>query len=194
MEQELEDIDENPFAHFLTPVSEEDDPYDGMSMSAGIVVPEGVRSSKTSKFKSTVADKWARYVRHNHAQLHNHYHEESPDEDEESFMQLDDNRLNDTPHVINHLTGPPSPRIVITEPTRGRAQELVAQKTHTRRRTSRTLSGHRHSWREPSPDLFTVEESEESEEEGPILMRRTKTKTKDGVDRRRSRVEEKARL
>ena len=191
--QELEDIDENPFAHFLTPVNEEDDPYDGMSMSAGIIVPEGVRSSKTSKFKSTVADKWARYVKHNHAQLH-HYHEESPDEDEESFMQLDDNRLNDTPHMVSHLTGPPSPRIIITEPTRGRAQELVARKTQPHRRYSRTLSGHRHSWREPSPDLFTVEESEE--EESPILMRRTKTKTKDGVERRRSRAEgvEKARL
>lgn len=194
-EPNLEDIDENPFAHFLTPVNEEDDPYDGMSMSAGIIVPDGPRSSKTSKFKSTVADKWARYVKNNHTQLHDHYHEESLDDDDESFMQLDDSRLNDIPHAVSQLTGPP-PKITITEPTRGRAQELVTRKARNRRRYSRTLSGHRHSWREPSPDLFTVEESEE--EESPVLMmKRTKTKkTKDGVERRRSKVEvaEKSRL
>ncbi|KAF2792977.1 hypothetical protein K505DRAFT_245433 [Melanomma pulvis-pyrius CBS 109.77] len=188
-ESDLPDIDENPFAHFLTPVNEEDDPYDGLSMSAGIVVPDGPRTSKSSKFKSTVAEKWARYVKNNHAQLHDHYHEESTDDDEESFMQLDDNRLFDKPHAVNQLTGPPTPKITITEPTRGRAQELVARKSGKSRRHSRTLSGHRHSWREPSPDLFTVEESEE--EESPVLMmRRTKTKkTKDGVERRRSKVE-----
>jgi len=187
-EPDLTDIDENPFAHFLTPVKEEDDPYDGMSMSAGIVVPDGPRTSKASKFKSTVADKWARYVKINHAQLHDHYHEESTDEDEESFMQLDDNRLLDRPQTVNQLTGPPTPKITITEPTRGRAQELVARKARNRRRHSRTLSGHHHSWREPSPDLFTVEESEE--EESPVLTRRTKTKkAKDGAERRRSKFE-----
>jgi hypothetical protein len=192
----LEDIDENPFAHFLTPVNDEDNPYDGMSMSAGI--QDGPRSSKASKFKSTVADKWARYVKTNHVQLHSHYHEEeSTDDDDESFMTLDDNRLFDQPHTVSQLTGPPSPRITITEPTRGRPQDLAARKTRNRRRYSRTLSGHRHSWREPSPDLFTVEESEE--EEIMIPLRRTKTKkmTKDGVERRRSsknEVAERSRL
>jgi hypothetical protein len=194
LEPTLEDIDENPFAHFLTPVNEEDDPYDGMSMSAGI--QDGPRTSKASKFKSTVADKWARYVNNDHVQLHDQYHEESTDDDDESFMTLDDNRLFDQPHTVSQLTGPPSPRITITEPTRGRAQDLAARKVRNRRRYSRTLSGHRHSWREPSPDLFTVEESEE--EESPVLMRRTKTKklTKDGVERRRSKFEvtEKSRL
>jgi hypothetical protein len=190
----LEDIDENPFAHFLTPVNEEDDPYDGMSMSAGI--QEGPRTSKASKFKSTVADKWARYIKNDHVQLHDQYQEESTDDDDESFMTLDDTRLFDQPHTVSQLTGPPSSRIIITEPTRGRAQDLTARKVRNRRRYSRTLSGHRHSWREPSPDLFTVEESEE--EESPVLIRRTKTKklTKDGVERRRSKVEviEKSRL
>ncbi|KAF2179368.1 hypothetical protein K469DRAFT_504937, partial [Zopfia rhizophila CBS 207.26] len=183
-EADLPDIDEDPFAHFLTPVLEEDDPYDALSMSAGIIVPDGLRTSKSSKFKSTVADKWARYVKHNHAELHNRYHDSRADEDEESFMQLDDERLIDTPHAVSQLSGPPTPKIVITEPIRGRAQELVSRKGRSHRRYSRTLSGHRHSWREPSPDLFTVEEAEEAE--SPTLKRTKTKKTKDGAERRRS--------
>ncbi|KAJ4290516.1 hypothetical protein N0V90_010733 [Kalmusia sp. IMI 367209] len=182
-DSELPDIDEEPFAHFLTPLVEEDDPYDPLSLSAGIFVPDGPRTSKASKFKSNVADKWARYVKGNHTQLHSRYHVphlERLEEDDESFMQLEDARLNDTPHVVTHIA---TPRITITEPTRGRAQELLSRRN--RRRNSRTLSGHRHSWREPSPDLFTVDESESEEEEIPVL-RRTKTKkTKDGIERRR---------
>lgn len=185
-ETALPDIDEDPFAHFLTPVVEEDDPFDGLSLSAGIISHDGPRASKASKFKSTVADKWTRYVKHNHIQLHQQYHDSSPDEDEESFMQLDDDRLFESPQTVSQLSGPPTPRITITEPTRGRAQELVSQKPR-RRRYSRTLSGHRHSWREPSPDLFTVEESEE--DDVPALRRTRTKKTKDGAERRRSKVE-----
>lgn len=194
-EADLPDIDENPFAHFLTPVTEEDDPFDALSLSAGIIVPDGPRTSKSSKFKSTVTDKWARYVKHNHTALHQRYHTPEPAEDDESFMHLDDDRLLDTPHTVSQLSGPPTPpRIIITEPTRGRAQELVSRKARSRRRYSRTLSGHRHSWREPSPELFTVDESEE--EESPTLRRTRTKKAKDGVDRRRSKVEvkEKSRL
>ncbi|KAF2867462.1 hypothetical protein BDV95DRAFT_598126 [Massariosphaeria phaeospora] len=178
----LPDIDEDPFAHFLTPVTEEDDPY-SLELSAGI--HDGPRTSKTSKFKTTVADKWARYVKNNHVSLHDRYHDASADEteDEESFMQLDDDRLLAAPHTVTQLTGPPTPRITITQPTRGRAQEPITRKPRPRNRTSRTLSGHRHSWREPSPDLFTVDESEEEEQ----LPRRSKMKkTKDGAERRRS--------
>lgn len=186
-ERPLPDIDEEPFAHFLTPVCEEDDPYDALSLSAGIVVPDGPRSTKASKFRSNVADKWARYVKSNHSQLHGRYHGrplDAYDEDEEeSFMQLEDDRLNDTPHMVAQLTSSP-PRITVTEPTRGRAQELLSRKARSRRRYSRTLSGHRHSWREPSPELFTVDESEE--DEMPVLRRSKSKKTKDGVERRRS--------
>jgi hypothetical protein len=183
-ENELPDIDEEPFAHFLTPLTEEDDPYGPLSLSAGIFVPDGPRTSKASKFKSNVADKWARYVRGNHAQLHTRYHVpqlQTLEEDDESFMQLEDDRLNDTPHMVTHIA---TPRITIVEPTRGRAQDLLTRRS--RRRYSRTLSGHRHSWREPSPDLFTVDESESEEDDIPVL-RRTKTKkSKDSLGGRRS--------
>ena len=186
---DLPDIDENPFAHFITPISEEDDPFE-LSLSAGIIVHDGPRTSKASKFRSNVANKWARYVQHNHNNLHNQYHTATiQEEDEESFMGLDDDRLNDTPHIVSQIS---PPRITITEPTRGRAQELVARKVQNRRRYSRTLSGHRHSWREPSPDLFTVDESEE--EEGAVLRRPKTRKAKDGADRRRSSTRSRSRV
>lgn len=179
----LPDIDEEPFAHFLTPLSEEDDPCDPMSLSAGIIVHDSPRTNKASKFRSNVSDKWARYVKQNHTQLHKRYHVTAlSEEDEESFMGLDDERLNYTPQTIAHT----SPRITITEPTRGRAQVLVQRKERNRRqRSSRTLSGHRHSWREPSPELFTVDESEEDE----VTVRRAKTR----VERRRSSTRSKSR-
>ncbi|KAF2646506.1 hypothetical protein P280DRAFT_12902 [Massarina eburnea CBS 473.64] len=182
-EQDLPDIDEEPFAHFISPLQDEDDPTDPLSLSAGIIVPNGPQASKASKFRSNVADKWTRYVKTNHAQLHSRYHTPILEEDdEESFMSLDDGRLNDTPQVVTQLTTPP--RTIITEPTRGRAQELVSRKVRARRRYSRTLSGHTHSWREPSPDLFTVDESEE--DDLPVLWRTKTKKVKDGADRRRS--------
>ncbi|CAI6340785.1 unnamed protein product [Periconia digitata] len=179
---ELPDIDEEPFAHFLTPVSEYDNPQDPLSLSAGIMIPDGKRTSKASKFKSNVADKWTRYVKTNHTQLHARYHAPIPEEDEESFMSLEDDRLYAAPQPVSQLSSPP--RITVTEPTRGRAQELVTRKARTRRRYSRTLSGHRHSWREPSPDLWTVDESEE--EDLPVLRRAKKKSSKDSAERRRS--------
>lgn len=192
-ETDLPDIDEDPFAHFITPINEDEDPWD-MSLSAGIKVPDGPRTCKASKFKSNVADKWARYVKHTHTQLHSQYHtstilEADEEEEEESFMGLDDARLNERPSVVRHVT---PPKISITEPTRGRAQELVARKAQNRRRYSRTLSGHRHSWRAPSPDLFTVDESEE--DELPVLRRSRTRKIKDGAERRRSSTRSQSRM
>lgn len=185
----LPDIDEDPFAHFITPVNEDDDPWE-LSLSAGIIVPDGARTTKATKFKSNVADKWTRYVKQNHVQLHSRYHTPTiHEDDEESFMGLDDDRLNNTPSIVTQIT---PPRITITEPTRGRAQELVARKAQNRRRMSRTLSGQRHSWREPSPELFTVDESEE--EESPTLRRAKTRKAKDGADRRRSSTRSRSRV
>ncbi|KAF1915854.1 hypothetical protein BDU57DRAFT_208717 [Ampelomyces quisqualis] len=186
---DLPDIDEDPFAHFITPINEEDDPYD-LSLSAGIIVPDGLRATKASKFKSNVADKWARYVQHSHTQLHTRYHTPTIlEEDEESFMGLDDARLNDTLNIVTQIS---PPRIPTSQLSRGRAQELVARKAQNRRRYSRTFSGHRHSWREPSPDLFTVDESEE--EELPALRRSRTKKAKDGAERRRSSTRSRSRM
>ncbi|KAF1836360.1 hypothetical protein BDW02DRAFT_241222 [Decorospora gaudefroyi] len=185
---DLPDIDEDPFAHFVSPITEAEDPYE-LSLSAGIDMHEGPRTNKALKFKTNVANKWARYVRNNHGQLHSRYHAPTIyEEDEESFMGLDDDRLNDAPHIVSQIR---APKVAITEPTRGRGQELVARKQHNRRRSSRALSGQRHSWREPSPDLFTVDESEE--EESPVLRRTMTRKAKDGAERRRSSTRSRSR-
>lgn len=185
----LPDIDDEPFAHFLTPVSDEDNPYDPTSFNAGIVVHDYPRSMKASKFKSNVSDKWARYVKQNHTQLHGRYHSATiPEEDEESFMGLDDERLNDTPQTVTQIS---NPRTTLSEPTRGRAQELVTRKERNRRRHTRTSSGHHHSWREPSPELFDIDESEEEES---VAVRRAKMqKAKDGAERRRSSTRSRSR-
>ncbi|EAT89983.2 hypothetical protein SNOG_03252 [Parastagonospora nodorum SN15] len=106
-ENNLPDIDEDPFAHFITPIDDED-PYD-MSLSAGIMVADGPRASKASKFKFNVADKWTRYIKQSHTGLHKQHHtttivEEEEDEDEEeSFMGLDDARLNERPSPTPEL-------------------------------------------------------------------------------------------
>ncbi|OCK85593.1 hypothetical protein K432DRAFT_286449 [Lepidopterella palustris CBS 459.81] len=192
-EDELPDIDDDPFAHFLTPVNEEDDPYDALSFSAGIIATDNAPSKKSSKFRNSVAKKWARYVARHHEELHELYHEQKPDGDDNEgyIIELDDARLLEMPRTQSILSTSKN----AAEPTRERTQELLRPSRGRRRsrRTSRTLSGHRHSWREPSPDLFTVMETEEVEH----ATTKTKTKTKDGEERRRSNageVVEKAKL
>lgn len=184
---DLPDMDEDPFSHFISPISAADDPYE-LSLSAGIV-HDGPRISKASKFRSNVAKKWARYVQQNQTNTHGRQRAPLPqdEEEEETFMGLDDDRLNETPYMVSQLS---PPRVAVGDAGRGRPQELLARKTSNRRRWSRT-SGHRHSWRAPSPDLFTVDESEE---EDCTVLRRTRTrKHKEGSDRRKSSTRSRSR-
>jgi hypothetical protein len=148
----LPDIDEDPFAHFITPITEEDiqeeDPFSA-AFSAGIIPstsPSAAQShaSKTKQIRERVSEKWARYLaRHHHDRL------ASPDAFEKESYLLDD----------------PSYKTVIHEPRRGRSDSLLAEQGIRRPRASRTLSGHRHSWREPSVDIWTVLEEEEDKGE-----------------------------
>lgn len=162
-DDQLPDIDEDPFAHFISPVTDEDDPFDVLSLSAGILPVDNMSHvSKANKFRSTVAKKWARYMARNHPQLalagqrHGDIHgmsgalptiEEPEDEEDEQYVDS---------------FGRPC-KLDVREPTRGRAQDLLSPDRRQRgRQRSQTLSRHRHSWREPSPELFTVDEEEES--------------------------------
>ncbi|EON65678.1 hypothetical protein W97_04917 [Coniosporium apollinis CBS 100218] len=162
----LPDMDEDPFAHFLTPLREEDDPFDGLALSAGILPGETAKASasasKAAKFCERLARRWERYVERYHADLHGAYHE--PSDEPPSLIppySIDataqaDARLGS--EWVKVEVRQPRP-----EPTRGRAQEIIGAGKRNRRgrRTSRTLSGHRHSWREPSVDLFTVMEEKD---------------------------------
>lgn len=179
----LPDIDEDPFAHFLTPVTKDDDPFDSFSFDAGIE-PEEPAVSRATKFKTILEKKWAQYVARHHVLLHAMFHEDFTAGDYFSTRPQQDRQRRNA-NTFYHLSPQPAPplaptiKIVTPEdverelaaerqsgyaPSRGRAPNLLADAAqHPRRprRASRTLSGQRHSWREPSEDIFTVVEEAE---------------------------------
>ncbi|KAK5017071.1 hypothetical protein LTR16_000791 [Cryomyces antarcticus] len=170
------EIDEDPFAHFISPVVEEDDPFDNLAYSAGIVTVESEQLSKVAVWRARIAEKWAKYVARNREDLHWQYHDNK-------------DRLYRTILVEPEPLSPgsSSPSIVVTDfdegPVRGRALEILPQKEKKRPRrgrASRTLSGHRHSWREPSVDLFTVLEEKESPEQSRVELGRHQIADGDG--------------
>ena len=134
-EKPLPDIDEDPFAHFITPVEEEDDPFE-TAFSAGILDAPADHISKAGKICRKIASGWTKYVANHHTMLCEQYHRQAPD-------------------IQPYET-------VIHEPSRGRAD----LRRSNRPRTSRTLSGHRHAWREPSDNIFTVMEEAEEQVQG----------------------------
>ncbi|KAF2759117.1 hypothetical protein EJ05DRAFT_333368 [Pseudovirgaria hyperparasitica] len=186
--EELPDINEDPFAHFISPVTEEDDPYDEeYDFNAGItVVEQPPNKVKSQKFRTTVAKKWAQYVALHHTHIHRIYHGPTL-----SQIATIDELLQEPPELTDDEAVPYKVEVrAPREPTRGRAQDLLLPRPRFSRgrRYSRTSSGRRHSWREPSPDLFTVME----ESEGQSMR-----ETDDGASRRSERnvtVVEKSRL
>lgn len=53
-----EDIDEDPFSHFLSPVLDEDDPFDGLEYNAGINTFDEEVEQKRNKFRARLEEKW----------------------------------------------------------------------------------------------------------------------------------------
>lgn len=159
--EDLPDIDDDPYSHFISPLVEEDDPFDSLSYSAGIEELESNTKLKASKFSMNLARKWAHYVSKNHEQLHDLYHTtvgpQTPPE-EEAYSDIEEEEQNNGSLLLRVKKEPEY------EPTRGRAAEMLARPGLRRsgKRASRTLSGKRHSWREPSVDLFTVPEEGET--------------------------------
>jgi hypothetical protein len=174
------DIDEDPFSHFISPVHEEDDPFDNLAYSAGIIVNESDFSSKASKFRNAIAQKWAYYVERNHEGLHEMYHVQPQladfeDDNDENYMfphEWDGQKKSRA--GVTRTTRPPLTTSHHHQhhhdaPFRDRSDALITYvHPRKRRRTTRTLSGLRHSWREPSDDLFTVlEEADDMLAVGP---------------------------
>ena len=187
-QDDLSDIDDDPFSHFLAPVTSEDDPEDAMSFSAGILPSTSSSRSLTDRFRRDVKKKWVRYIARHHEALHQQQLDEhrSVQQLEEALYfeddidnEADDDDDDDEGLCMRSTSRETSPsRTASTnEPTRGRAQEIVSagHLKPGRRRTSRTLSGKRHSWREPSADIFTVIEDDEAEGNNDGLL---------GVDKR----------
>ncbi len=187
------ELDEDPFSHFISPVMDEDDPFDNLAYSAGIVVNESDTASKTSKFCAGIARKWAQYVEINHEALHELYHIQ-PDDIDSDFDEHDADVWDDK-DLPGGVAIP-----VIHEPAHSRREQILAvvESRGKRRRPGRTLSGHRHSWQEPSLNLFTVLEENDDGPAGtePLVDVEPDNKTEDGASRRsvEPRMNERAKL
>lgn len=155
-------MDEDPFSHFISSTSHTDDQdEEPIMMSAGIHNTESVELRR-DRFCANLAHRWARSVRAKQQFTSPHTQTSSPGNDRMALSEpgFSDMEVREPSWIVNN-NRPDIPRIVVTEwdaPTRDRSQTLLmeARRLRRRRRTSRTLSGHRHSWQEPSPDLYTV--------------------------------------
>ncbi|KAF2431384.1 hypothetical protein EJ08DRAFT_696475 [Tothia fuscella] len=135
----LADIDNDPWVHFLEPLNDDEEAcLDYLNFTAGILTESEVSKKKSSKFRPINAKKWTRNT------VSYHHGAYSRPEDQHGFVE---NRLNPWSHVVKHD---------IRSSTRSPEGEII---TRPRGRSkTRTLSGHRHSWREPSAEIFTVQE------------------------------------
>ncbi|KAF1988916.1 hypothetical protein K402DRAFT_402604 [Aulographum hederae CBS 113979] len=167
VQQALPDIDEDPMAHFLSPVSEEDDTSsfddEAMSFSAGIL-PSSTdsTSSRVEEFKENMAQKWAKYVARHHILLHALYHAPVHKPKEWNTGYFNNAILEEDEDDISPIDSANIPRIIITAPSPKsenfpRGQTSDSKRRH--KRPSQTLSGRRHTWQEPSANLFTVWEA-----------------------------------
>lgn len=185
------DIDEDPFSHFLSPVLDDEDPFDDWSYTAGIVPHMPVsHASKKAKFQSRLADRWETFISRQHQHLQSPPRT-PPSEDSLPDLLESDEEGYQTPVSLS----PPQPQALLSlsdftdgwDADRVRDAGLESQrrrlafgkgmklplKRPRARSTSRTLSGKRHSWREPSEELWTVlEEVGEIESEDERLGRK----------------------
>ncbi|TID13095.1 hypothetical protein E6O75_ATG10044 [Venturia nashicola] len=131
------DINDAPWTHFLSEVDDGDDPSDFLDYTAGIIASSDASSKKKSaKFRPSDSKKWDKQVVNFH---HGNYQRRA---EEHAFVE---NRNDPWSHIVEHDVRVASNPIDISRQSRPRVR-------------SRTRSGHRHSWREPSLDIFTVEE------------------------------------
>jgi len=156
-------MDENPFAYFLTSPEDMDEYLDDEDLSAGIETPDAgkspVREVSLSSLQRT----------NDNAEKGNHYKDTA---DLGVAMPLTLRELT-TRHSSgresragkrsdDHLKG-----LGIALPARGRAKvRLIPSGSGRGRGQTRSLSARRpQSWREPSPDIWSIEEEDEGEED-----------------------------
>jgi hypothetical protein len=144
----LPDIDDDPFAHFISvPVDDDDPAADMLSFSAGIVAPpSSSASAKAYKFRTSIARKWSRYIAKHYAILHHRHHSIAviPKEQQVPIITLNEESS------FKH------------EPTLGFGHDLLPE-SHAFRQQKRPSRAHhhsRHSWHPPPADLFTIKEEE----------------------------------
>ncbi|KAL1310548.1 hypothetical protein AAFC00_000828 [Neodothiora populina] len=167
------DIDDDPFSHFLSPVLDDDDPFDDDEFSAGINTYEDEVESKRSNFRTRIGEKWDSLIKQRQRPR------TPPDEDQLPDLEMDDVDMSKSP-----LSSPPDLNMLEQELDGWEADRLRQRRTfgsplqRPMLKTSRTLSGRKHSWAEPSPTLWNIDEDDEAEAVRP---------TERGRGRRRER-------
>lgn len=147
----LAQIDDSPFEYFIS--NSYDD--DALAWSASILDPAPAK--RQHKFSNSISKKWAKFVAKQEPELHEKYHANGTEDNEEYIWPEQD-------YKIDHLDwSPPHLRaqtLTHSPPLRGRS---ISTRPHAQlRRETRRLSGHRRSWAEPSPEISTVLEEPEN--------------------------------
>jgi hypothetical protein len=132
----LPDIDDEPFLHFL---AEEDDYEDYLHLSENRAPKHNSSGMKAEKFKR---HKSSETLRHHH--LHGSY----------SRRPRAHHRWETAGGYFDYPSTESSPSVYVSHTTDAQAVAIP----RPRRRSHRTLSVQRHSWQEPSLDLFTLDE------------------------------------
>ena len=166
VDKSLSDIDEDPFSHFISPVIEEDVPFGEASWTAGIVDHDDPsRSSKTAKFYEVIARKWSQYVMQHHDDDETCmlYGEVSESDDSSATMTFEPD-YSDTidaekEDYYDYLSNS-NRNLVHGNRLQIPSYEEVCRRSLSKGSSSirRLTNRHRHSWLEPSYDLFTIPE------------------------------------
>jgi len=152
------DVDEDPFSHFLSPVLDDEDPLEDDEYSAGISSFEDEIENKRTKFRTRLGERWDNLMSRPKRPR------TPPDED-----QLPDLETDDIDAVKSPRGSPPDLKLLQEELDGWEADRARQRRTfgfplqRPRLKTSRTLSGKRHSYAEPSPELWTVDEDDETD-------------------------------
>lgn len=213
--------DEDPFSHFLSPVLEEEDTFDGSSYSAGIASYETQSDAKKDYFfRARLEEKWETYVARRllkHSTSTKSRLGSMPAPLPPPFPQSSTPPEDAMPDLIDSdISSPSSPEFGVMQwgshdtstselddsfiandsdldadmmedvdgwegdRRRSTACDLYLQSPTRRPRPNslRTLSGKRHSWREPAWELYTLEEEDEEDEEKRQRRRRSDKRAK----------------
>jgi len=152
------DIDEDPFSHFLSPVLDDEDPFDDDEFSAGIHTFEDEVETKRTKFRTRIGEKWESLMKQRQRPR------TPPDED-----QLPDLENDDMDHMKSPQGSPPDLNMLEQELDGWEADRARQHRTfglplqRPKLKTSRTLSGRKHSWTEPSAALWDIDEDDETD-------------------------------
>lgn len=164
------DMDEDPFSHFLSPVLDDEDPFDDDEFTAGITPYEDEIETKRTNFRTRIGERWETFMARPKQRPRT-----PPDEDQMPDLETDDL------DALRSPQGSPPDMTMLDEELDGWEADRARQRRtfgfpllRPRLKTSRTLSGRKHSWAEPSADLWTVDEDDENDTVRPIGRGRDK--------------------